>query len=166
MAKSYEFEGIETYQDTLTYRQASPQRRRQLNRYKKECGISDEHMLNLLLKEDLECVPQDARDNDNTIAMGMLIVAVLLLWTSLQASMSTGGGANVFLIFLALASFLLVFIVYKTGLLSSYKRAVRQVNKNLKRQPEVPEFTQWDMEHPDKVDRRATNAANAKGRRS
>ncbi len=150
------FDSAENYQDTNTYHEASPERRRQLNRYKKECGISDEHMYLLLLKQDLDNVPEQTRDRSDTSSRAMLVIGVLLLWNSLSlAQGGFSGGANVPLIFLSLGSFLLVAVVYFTGMLNPYKRDMRQVKRRLKDMPEVPEFTDWDLEHPNREDRRA-----------
>ncbi|MDO4796388.1 MAG: hypothetical protein Q4A01_00035 [Coriobacteriales bacterium] len=151
------FDSPESYQDTDTYHEASPERRRQFNRYKKECDISDEHMFLLLYKQDLESVPENIRDNNDTLSKGMLVIGVLLLWNSLSiAQGGLKGAADVPLIFLSLGSFLLVGIVYFTGLLNPYKREMRQVNRRLKKMPDAPDFTEWDMEHPNREDRRAS----------
>lgn len=158
MTDTYAVQDVKSYQDTKTYRQASPERRRQINRYKKECNISDEHMLFLLLRTDLDAVPQEERDNKATTSTAMLVIGVLLLWNSLQLAMSNGGGANVPLIFLSLGSFLLVCFVHFTGMLNPYKRAERFVAKGLKGRPEVPDFVEWDLRNPNKEDRKASKA--------
>lgn len=155
MATEFTADEALDYHETRMYKLASPERRRQLNRYKKECGISDEHMLLLLLKQDLDGVPEDQRKGQDFIATCMLVIGVLLLWNSLQVAMSNPGGANVPLIFLSLGSFLLVWAIYAFGLLNPYKRTVRQVTKRLKDMPEVPDFVEWDTEHPNRQDRRA-----------
>ena len=104
------FDSAENYQDTNTYHEASPERRRQLNRYKKECGISDEHMYLLLLKQDLDNVPEQTRDRSDTSSRAMLVIGVLLLWNSLSlAQGGFSGGANVPLIFLSLGILLYMY---------------------------------------------------------
>jgi hypothetical protein len=156
MAEKFQFEDVPNYQATRTYKEASPERRRQINRYKKENGISDDHMLLLLYRQDLDNVPEEQRTNSDMLSNVMLIVGFLLLWNSLQTAMGGGaGGVNVFLIFLSLASFLGVCAVYFLGLLNPYKRAVRKTDKALKEMPEVPDFVMWDIQNPDRADRKA-----------
>ncbi len=154
MAVPYEVSPEAGYQSTDTYHEASPARRRQLNRYKKACDISDEHMYLLLLKQDLASVPQETRDKSNTSTMAMLVIGVLLLWNSISLARGSAGGVNVPLIFLSLGSFALVAVVYYTGMLNPYKRTEREVNKRLKSMPEVPDFVDWDLQHPDKQERK------------
>ena len=150
MAQKYQVTFDESYQDTKTYRDASPARRRQINRYKKENDISDKHMFLLMFKEDLDGVPEDMRKSGDTASNILLVTGFLLLWNTLQIAMNSQGGANVGLIFLSLGSFLLVVAVYFLGLLNPYKRAVRTVNKKLKEMPEVVDFNDWDAANPDK----------------
>ena len=152
---SSSMQSVERYQDTDTYHEASPERRRQMNRYKKECGISDEHMYLLLYQQDLENTPEATRQRSTMSSTAMLVIAVLLLWNSLSLARRGQDGANVPLIFLSLGSFALVAIVYFTGILNPYKRDVREVNKRLKDMPEVPDFADWDLAHPNKEDRKS-----------
>jgi cation transport ATPase len=155
MADSFKPELGEGYQSTKTYSQASPERRRQLNRYKKENNISDEHMYLLLFKQDLESVPAEDRNKGEVASNAMVVIGFLLLWSSLQAAMNSPQGANVGLIFLSVGSFVLVAAVYFLGLLNPYKRAVRELNKRMKDMPEVPDFVEWDLANPGKQDRKA-----------
>ncbi len=165
MAKNpvYEMDEDAGYQSTETYKTFSPERRRQVNAYKKDCNISDEHMMLLMYKQDLEMVPEELRKKGDTATYGMLIVGVLLVFSSIQSAMNGSGGVNVPLIFLAVGSFALVAVVYYTGALNPYKRMVRDVNKRLKKMPEVPDFYEWAHEHPTKEDRKM--AKRAKSRR-
>lgn len=164
MASTFDADLDEGYQNTNTYREASPERRRQLNRYKKELNISDEHMFLLLFKQDLESVPESERTGGDTAANAMIVVGFLLLWSTLQGGMNAPGGPNVLMIFLGLASFCLVAYIYYKGILNPYKRAVRETNKRLKKQPEVMDFTDWDLQNPGKVDRKAAKSAKKKRR--
>lgn len=148
MAGMYDIDKEMGYQGTRTYRDASPAQRRQLNRYKKECDISDEHMFLLLFQRDLELVPYEERNKGDVMANIMLVVGFLLLFNSLQAAMNAEGGANVGLIFLSLASFMLVVAVYFSGILNPYKRAKRGLDKKLKGMPEVTGFDEWNSRNP------------------
>lgn len=156
MADSFKPELGEGYQSTKTYSQASPERRRQLNRYKKENNISDEHMYLLLFKQDLESVPAEDRSKGEVASNAMVVIGFLLLWSSLQTAMNSSQGANVGLIFLSVGSFVLVAAVYYLGLLNPYKRAVRELNKRMKGMPDVPDFVEWDLANPGKQDRKAS----------
>ena len=155
MANEFEYDPSVGYQSTQTYASFSHERRRQLNRYKKECNISDEHMYLLLFKQDLEMLPPEARKQGDTATYAMVVIGFLLLWSSLQTAMSSQGGANVLLIFLSVGSFAMVAVVYYTGMLNPYKRAVKNVNKRLKEMPEVPDFYEWSAQHPTKEERKA-----------
>ncbi|MDO4808256.1 MAG: hypothetical protein Q4A07_13525 [Coriobacteriales bacterium] len=142
------------YQSTNLYKDASPAMRRQLNRYKKENDISDEHMFLLLFEKDLESVPASARNQGEVVTSAMIVLGFLLLWTSLQTAMNAEGGANVPLIFISVASFCMVAVVYYLGLLNPYKRAVRNLKKRLKKMPEVPDFDEWNLQNPGRADRK------------
>lgn len=155
MADSFKPELGEGYQSTKTYSQASPERRRQINRYKKENGISDEHMYLLLFKQDLDSVPAEERSKGEVASNAMVVIGFLLLWSSLQTAMNSPQGANVGLIFLSVGSFVLVAVVYYLGLLNPYKRAVRELNRRMKGMPDVPDFVEWDLANPGKQDRKA-----------
>ena len=159
----YGLDDEDGYQSTNTYKTFSPERRRQVNAYKKDCNISDEHMMLLMYKQDLEMVPEKERKQGNTTTYAMLVVGFLLLFNSLRVAMSDLNGPNVPLIFLSVGSFVLVAVVYYTGALNPYKRMVRNVNKRLKKMPEVPDFYEWAREHPTKADRKM--AKRAKSRR-
>lgn len=170
MANEYLLASGNTYQETKYYRNASSDARRLINRYKSECDVSDEHMFLILLGKDLDAVPKDKRDNADIAGKGMLVIGVLLLWSSLQSAMNAKPGeTNVPLIFLSLGSFLLVCIVYYFGLLNPYKRATHQLAKRMKDMPEVPDFDEWCMQHPIHNSSKSagrTNSANSGKKKS
>ena len=150
MAATYDIPEDGDYQQTLAYREASGATRRKLNRYKKECDISDQHMFLLLMRQELDEVPLEVRQKGDTPELAMLVIGVLLLWNSLMTARSAnqGNGADVPLIFLSLGSFLLVLAVYYLHLLNPYKRAVRRVDKLLRGMPEVQSFREWESGQP------------------
>jgi cation transport ATPase len=148
MAKDFELTGDGDYQMTNAYRDASREERRRLNRYKKENDISDEHMFYLLARKDLAGVPKERRDGSDTTGKVMLVIAVLLFCNSMSTAMSAPGGFNMFLWAIALVSFVMVIVVYYTGMLNPYKKAVRKVNKYLKNAPEVIDYQTWCESHP------------------
>ena len=150
MADKFEYDLDAGYQNTKTYAGSSPERRRQYNRYKRELNISDEHMYLLLFQQDLLLVPEDVRKKGETSASALVVIGFLLLFTTLQTAMNAPQGANVPLIFLSVGSFSLVAIVYYTGILSPYKRTVREVEKRLKKMPEVQDFYEWNAQNPAK----------------
>lgn len=151
MAKSsdtYDFDLYGGYQSTRSYKEANPNVRRQLNRYKKENDISDEHMFLIMFEKDLDAVPAQERTKGDTATNIMLIVGFLLLWTTLQQAWNAPGGANVPLIFLSVGSFLLVVFIYYSGMLNPYKRARRELNKRMSKMPEVVDFDTWNRQNP------------------
>ena len=158
MATTSEITQDESYQDTNMYRISSPARRRQINRYKKEFNISDEHMYLLLTREELDAVPKSEIDAADTPSRVVLIVGVMLFWGSMQAAIVSDGTAKVFGIFLSLASFCAVAAVFYTGILNPYKRARRELDKRFKDMPEVPDFEEWCLQNPDKEDVKAQKA--------
>lgn len=150
---------LPSYQETDAYHGASPERRRQINRYKKECDISDDHMYLLMHKQDLENVPDEVREKSDFSSNALLVFGVLLLLNTLNVARGgINGGADVSLIFLSLGSFVLVAIVFFTGMLNPYKRDLRDTNKRLKKLPDVPDFTEWDIAHPNREDRKSAKA--------
>ena len=149
MANEFQLASGNTYQETKYYRDAGADARRRINRYKSECDVSDEHMYLILFAKDLDAVPKDKRDNADLVGKGMLVLGVLLLWSSLQSAMNAKPGeTDVPLIFLSLGSFLLVCLVYYLGLLNPYKRAKLQLKRRMKGMPEVPDFDEWCLQHP------------------
>lgn len=164
MANEFQIASGDTYQETKFYRNASADARRLINRYKNECDVSDEHMFLILFGKDLDAVPKDKRDNADLMGKGMLVIGVLLLWSSLQSAMNAKPGeTNVPLIFLSLGSFLLVCVVYYFGLLNPYKRAKHQLARRMKGMPEVPDFDEWCLRHPiQNSSKGAGNASSAK----
>ena len=149
MANEFQVASGDTYQETKFYRSAGADARRLINRYKTECDVSDEHMFLILFGKDLDAVPKDKRDNADLMGKGMLVIGVLLLWSSLQSAMNAKPGeTNVPLIFLSLGSFMLVCVVYYFGLLNPYKRARFQLKRRMKDMPEVPDFDEWCLQHP------------------
>ena len=148
MAESFEIQDGGDYQQTDTYRDASREERRRLNRYKKENDISEEHMFYLLMKQDLLRVPKDKRDGADTTSKVMLVVAVLIFWNSMSTLMSADSGFNMFVWAIAIVSFIMVIVVYYTGMLNPYKRAMRKIDKYLKEAPEVVPYETWCETHP------------------
>ena len=138
------------YQQTMAYREASRDERRRLNRYKKETGISDEHMFLLLLKRDLDAVPQERRSSSDNSSRILLVVAVLIFWTTMNAASTSGAGGtfNMAMWAIGIVSFAMAALVFYTGILNPYKRSVRKVNKRLKGMPEVVEYDTWCETHP------------------
>ena len=158
MAASFDVEKDVSYQDTNEYRISSPARRRQINRYKKEFNISDEHMYLLLMREELDAVPKSELDSAEMPSRILLVIGVLFFWGSMQTALMSQGSNKVFGIFLSLASFCAVVAVYFTGLLNPYKRARRELDKRFKDLPEVPDFEEWCLQNPDKEDVKAQKA--------
>ena len=152
MAKEFEVVLDGDYHETSTYREASRDMRRQLNRYKKDTGISDEHMLLLLMKRDLEAVPADRRSGTETSSKVLLVVVALVCWNAMSfvAGRGATGVVNVVMWAITLVSLLGIALIYYTGFMSSYKRSVRRVDKYLKSMPEVVDFETWCESHPPK----------------
>ena len=166
MADAVEILDDESYQNTNAYRISSPARRRQINRYKKEFNISDEHMYLLLVQEELDAVPKEQVDSADTSGRIVLIIGVLLFWGSMQAALASEGVNQILGFALSLGSFCAVLGVFYTGILNPYKRTRRELNKRLKNKPEVPDFEEWCLQNPDKEDVKAQKAyKNRKGRR-
>ena len=150
MANEFEVALDGDYHDTSTYHEASRDVRRQLNRYKKDTGISDEHMLLLLMKKDLEAVPEDKRSGTDNSSKVVLVVCALVCWNAMSfvAGRGATGVVNVVMWAITLVSLLGIALIYYTGVMSPYKRSVRKVNKYLKSMPEVVDFETWCESHP------------------
>ena len=136
------------YHDSLEYRMASPQRRRQINRYKKECGISDDHMFLLLFKRELDAVPLEKRRQADQSGLFMITLGVLALVNSLRMIWDGSASQTLALTALGFVAFVMAVVAYVTGMLNEHKRAYKKVTKLLKDMPEVPDMDAWMEEHP------------------
>lgn len=165
MAGTIEVDLNGDYHDTKTYRDASPERRKQINRYKKENNIENDHMFMLLFQKDLDRVPESEVKKSDTSTNMLLVVGVLLFLGSMQSVATAQGAQSLFLAIAGIIAFILVLVVYFTGVLNPVKRARRKLKKLLSEKPEVPDFDEWDREHPNREDRRAAKAAQKRKRR-
>ena len=142
------------YHETLEYQMASPMARRQINRYKKECNISDEHMFLLLYKRELDALPKEKRNSADLPGKAMLAMGGLALWNAMLMVMDGRAASSPFIVGVSFAAFVMAIVMYATGMLNSYRRAQSNIQKRLKEMPEVPDMDEWFSEHPAQQDKK------------
>ena len=131
------------YHDTLEYQMASPMARRQINRYKKECGISDEHMFLLLFKRELDAVPKEKRASEDLPGKAMIAMGGLAMWNAMLMVMDGRAASSPSIVGISVLAFVAAIVMYATGMLNSYRRAQSTVRKRLAELPEVPDMDEW-----------------------
>ena len=136
------------YHECLEYQMATPAARRQINRYKKECNISDDHMFLIMFKRELDAVPKERRDSADLPGKAMLAMGGLALWNGLIMIQDGRAQQSWYVVIISVAAFVMALVLYFSGMLNDYRRAVRRVDKLLKEQPEVPDMDEWFAEHP------------------
>ena len=136
------------YHESLEYQMATPAARRQINRYKKECGISDEHMFLIMFKRELDGVSKERRNEADLPGKAMLAMGALALWNALIMIQDGRAQQSWYLVAICLAAFVMALVLYFSGMLNDYRRACKRVDKLLKEQPQVPDMDEWFAEHP------------------
>ena len=136
------------YHDTMEYQIATPEGRRQINRYKKENQISDEHLFLLLYKRELDAVPREKQEKADVGGKVVLVAAGLGFWNMFIMLSNGTAQSSPFVIIVSIAAFAAAIYMYAAGLLNDYRRAKNRVRKLLADMPEVPDYDEWMRTHP------------------
>lgn len=133
------YEHEKNYHNSKTYQAAGEAARKQLETYKSELGISDEHMSWLMYLQDLRSMPKEDRQKGNFAAEALVIFSMFILIigaaTQIRPTMILG---SVMVIVTA--------IIYFSGILNPISTTTRKVKKQLKKYPTVPDFKTWQSE--------------------
>ncbi len=119
------------YKETESYRNADGKTRAALERYKKENKIENNHMYLLLLREDVRNLPKEEKQRGNRLAEIIVISgAITFLVLTANQRMDLLPYSAVYM--------LIAGALYFSGILNPVARQLSNVNKLLKKFPEVP----------------------------
>ena len=120
------------YKRTGTYKEADQKKKMLIERYMKENKVSKQQMYLLMLREDYRNLPKEEKQRGNQLAEMLVISAVIpfLVFT-------------VNLLPFAASYLIIVSIVYFSGILNPISRELSNINKLLKKLPEVPSLKKY-----------------------
>ena len=119
------------YKETETYKNADGKTRSALERYKKENKIENNHMYLLLLREDYRNLPKETKQQGNKAAE-IMVLSGIITFLALTANQKTE------VLPYAGAYMIVATAVYFSGILNPVARQLNNINKLLKKLPEVP----------------------------
>ena len=119
------------YKDTQTYKKADGKTRSKLEQYKKENGIGNDQMYLLLLREDYRSLPKEEVQKGNRPAE-LMVLSGIITFLVLTANQKTET-----LPFIAVYM-IVATAIYFSGILNPIGRQLSNINKLLKKFPEVP----------------------------
>jgi hypothetical protein len=119
------------YKETESYRNADGKTRSAIERYKKENKVDNSHMYLLLLREDLRNLPKEVKQRGNRAAE-IIVLSGIISFLVLTANQRTD-----ILPYAAVYMFIAT-ALYFSGILNPVARQLSNVNKLLKKFPEVP----------------------------
>ena len=119
------------YRETESYKKADNKTRSAIERYKKENKVDNSHMYLLLLREDLRSLPKEVKQRGNRSAE-IIVLSGIISFLVLTANQRTD-----ILPYAAVYMFIAT-ALYFSGILNPVARQLSNVNKLLKKFPEVP----------------------------
>lgn len=134
------------YRKSTTYRKADTALRRQLEAYKADQKLSDEHMAWQMYLQDLRAMPKEERQKGNRMAESSVIGAMVVFLVAIQSKSKVA---------MLIASLLVIAMtaVYLSGVLNPYTDTLRRVKRYLKKScPAAQDFAAWQKarQAPDK----------------
>lgn len=133
--------GTENYRELGAYKNTDSDGRRQLERWKKDQNISDEHMYLLMAQKTLREMPPEKKKAGNRVPEMLVVFSIIFFLLVMQSEDR---------IPMLIASVMVIFstILYLTGVLNPISTQLRQLRKALKDHPPVEEFAAWSEAHP------------------
>lgn len=131
----------EDYRQTEAYQSADPSTRKAMSRWMSSCQIDARQMYLLLHREDLRKMPKEEIQNGNRPSEMMVIGAIIYFLYAVTLNRNTG---------MLLTGSLLVIvtsILYFSGALNPYSRALKKVNRELKSFPKTESLEEWQKKH-------------------
>ena len=124
------------YKRTRTYKEADQKKKMLIEQYMKENKIDKKQMYLLMLREDYRNLPKEEKQRGNQLAEMLVISAVIpfLVFTANQRRD---------LLPFAASYLIIVSIVYFSGILNPISRELSNINKLLKKLPEVPSLKKY-----------------------
>ncbi len=121
------------YKDTDTYKSADPKTRAAIERYKKDNKIANEQLYLLLLRQDLRDLPKEEKQKGNRLAEVIVVAGIITFLIMTAADRKD-------LLPFAASYMIVVTIVYFSGILNPISRRLSNINKLLKKFPQVPDI--------------------------
>ena len=118
------------YKKTNTYNEADQKKKTLIEKYKKEYNVSKEQMYLLLLREDYRNLPQEEKQKGNRAAELLVISGIITFLAMVAQQKKT-------LLPVAAAYMIVVSIIYFSGILNPIARQLSNINKLLKKFPEL-----------------------------
>lgn len=129
------------YRKLSAYKNADAAMRRQLERWKTDQKISDEHMYLLMAYQTLRQQPPEKKKAGNHIAEILVVFSIVFFIFVMQSEDRVP---------LLIASVMVISstVLYLTDILNPISAQFRQIRKALKKYPDVEEFAVWSEAHP------------------
>lgn len=129
------------YRELSAYKNADAAVRRQLEHWRADQKISDEHMYLLMARQTLRELPPEKKKAGNRVAE-MLVVFSIIFFLFMMQSQDR--------IPMLIASIMVISstILYLSGVLNPISAQFRQIRRALKKHPTVEEFAAWNAKHP------------------
>ncbi len=124
------------YKKTLTYKEADQKKKMLIEEYRKENKIDKEQMYLLLLREDYRNLPQEEKQKGNRTAE-LLVISGIITFLAMVAQQK-----KQFLPFAAVYV-IVTTVIYFSGILNPIARQLSNINKLLKKFPEVPSLKKY-----------------------
>ena len=121
------------YKTTTTYKNADSQTKRKLESYKKENRISDAQMYLLLLRQDYRDLPKEEKQRGNRPAE-LIVISGIVTFLVMTANDRKD------LLPYAAVYMIVAAVLYFSGILNPVARSLNNINKLLKKYPEVPDI--------------------------
>ncbi len=124
------------YKKTLTYKEADQKKKMLIEKYMKENKIDKKQMYLLLLREDYRNLPQEEKQKGNRAAE-LLVISGIITFLAMVAQQK-----RQFLPFAAVYV-IVTTVIYFSGILNPIARQLSNINKLLKKFPEVPSLKKY-----------------------
>ncbi len=124
------------YKKTLTYKEADQKKKMLIEKYMKENKIDKKQMYLLLLREDYRNLPQEEKQKGNRAAE-LLVISGIITFLAMVAQQK-----RQFLPFAAVYV-IVTTVIYFSGILNPIARQLSNINKLLKKLPEVPSLKKY-----------------------
>ena len=121
------------YKDTETYKKADTRIKAAIERYRKDNKIENEQLYLLLLRQDVRALPKEEKQKGNRPAEIIVITGIITFLAM------TAADRKDLLPFAAVYMFFAAG-VYFSGILNPVSRQLSNINKLLKKYPEVPDI--------------------------
>ena len=124
------------YKETATYKKTDSATRAKIERFKKENKVDNNHLYLLLLREDLRSLPKEEKQKGNRPAEIIVITGIITFLAMTAADRKD-------LLPFAAAYMIFASVIYFSGILNPVARELSNINKLLKKFPDVPSLKEY-----------------------